>query len=221
MAENAEVRGRRERSLLRNGSMSVVSGVLLLAAVSGLWGAGSQLVDVLRGPGVAVGIRVPLDVLRTALAQLPVPPGATLSSVTDYGAAAELATPQLPLGLRLFAGAGALLGQLAWAAGALYVRRVLLTVERGEPFTRRNAGRLVRVAGLVFLGGAVAPWLSWWGGREVLAHLGLSRDLILLPGVDVSDNLGFTAVLLALVVLAAAEAFRRGRKLTEDAEGLV
>lgn len=55
----------------------------------------------------------------------------------------------------------------------------------------------------------------------MLAHLGLSRDLILLPGVDLGDNLGCTALLLALVVLAAAEAFRRGRKLTEDTEGLV
>ena len=149
-------------------------------------------------------MRVPTDMFRTALAQLPVPPGATLNSGTDYGGAAELVTPQLPLELRLFVGAGALVGQLAWVAGALYLRRILLTVERGEPFTRRNAGRLVRVAGLVFLGGAVAPWLSWWGGREVLAHLGLSRDLILPPGVDHGDSLGFTAVLLALVVLAAA-----------------
>jgi hypothetical protein len=77
-----------------------------------------------------------------------VPPGTTLSSGTDYGSAAELATPELPLGLRLFAGAGAIVGQLVWAAGALYVRRVLLMIERGEPFTRRNASRLVRVAGL-------------------------------------------------------------------------
>ncbi|MDQ4092490.1 MAG: DUF2975 domain-containing protein [Actinomycetota bacterium] len=213
--------GRRERSLLRNETMSLVSGVLLLAAVFGLLSAGSQLVDVLRGPAVEVGMRVPTDIFRAALAQLPVPPGATLNWGTDYGGAAELVTPQLPLGLRLFAGAGALLGQLAWVAGALYLRRILLTVERGEPFTRRNAGRLVRVAGLVFLGGAVAPWLSWWGGREVLAHLQLSRDLILPPGVDHGESLGFTSVLLALVVLAAAEAFRRGRKLAEDTEGLV
>ena len=219
--ENAKVRGRRERSLLRNGTMSVVSGVLLLAAVFGLLRAGGQFVDMLRGPGVEMGVRVPADVFRTALAQLPVPPGATLSSGTGYGGAAELVTPQLPLGLRLFAGAGALVAQLAWVAGALYLRRILLMIERGEPFTRRNASRLVRVAGLVFLGGAVAPWLSWWGGREVLAHLELSRDLILPPGVDHGDSLGFTAVLLALVVLAAAEAFRRGRKLAEDTEGLV
>ncbi|MGH3995142.1 MAG: hypothetical protein ACRDSN_22090, partial [Pseudonocardiaceae bacterium] len=67
------------------------------------------------------------------------------------------------------------------------------------------------------LGGAVAPWLSFWGGREVLAHLGASRDLALLP----EDSLGFTAVLLALIVLAAAKAFRRGRQLAEDTEGLV
>jgi hypothetical protein len=219
--EKAEVRGRRERSLLRNHTMSLVSAVLLLAAVFGLVRAGDQLVEILQGAGVAVGVRVPADVFRIAVAQLPMPPGATLSSGTGYGGAAELMTPQLPLGLRLFAGVGALVGQLAWVAGALYVRRILLTVERGEPFIRRNAGRLVRVAGLVFLGGAVAPWLSWWGGREVLAHLQLSRDLILPPGVDHGDSLGFTSVLLGLVVLAAAEAFRRGRKLAEDTEGLV
>ncbi|MGH3983415.1 MAG: DUF2975 domain-containing protein [Pseudonocardiaceae bacterium] len=212
---NAEVS--RERSALPNETRSLVSVVLLLAAMLGLLGAGSLLVDVLRGPGVQVGVRVPADMLRTALVQLPVPPGATLSSGTSYGGAAELVTPQLPLGLRLFGGAGAFMGQLAWVAGALYVRRVLLMVERGEPFTQRNAGRLVRVAGLIFLGGTVAPWLSYWGGREVLAHLEVPRDLALPPG----GNLGLTAVLLALIVLAAAKAFRRGRQLAEDTEGLV
>lgn len=214
--KNAEVRGRRERTLLSNG----VSGVLLLVALFGLWGAGLQLYAALLGPGVEVAVRVPQDVMGTALARMPVPPGATLSSI-DYGGAAELATPELPLGLRLFAVAGALAGQLAWVAGALYVRRVLLTIEHGEPFTRRNAGRLVRVAALVLLGGAVAPWLSWWGVREVLAHLKLPRDLVLPPGVDLDADIGFTGLLLALVVLAAAEAFRRGRKLAEDTEGLV
>ncbi|MDQ3764154.1 MAG: DUF2975 domain-containing protein [Actinomycetota bacterium] len=219
--ENAEVRGRGERSLLSNETMSLVSAVLLLAAVFGLWGVGSQLVDTLRGPGIEVGVRVPENMFGAALAQLPVPSGATLRSGTGYGGAAELATPELPLGLRLFAGAGALVGQLTWVAGALYVRRVLLAVERGEPFTRRNAGRLVRVAGLVLLGGVVAPWLSWWSGREVLAHLALSRDLVLPPGVELDENVGFTGLLLALIVLAAAEAFRCGRKLAEDTEGLV
>lgn len=212
---NAEVRGRGERTLLPN----VVSGVLLLVAVFSLWGAGMQLYNALIGPGVEVDVRVPQDVMGTALAQMPVPPGATLSSI-NYGGAAELAIPELPLGLRLFAVAGALVAQLAWATGALYVRRVLLTIERREPFTRRNAGRLVRVAGLVLLGGAVAPWLSWWGVREVLAHLKLP-SLELPPGVDVRTDLGLTPLLVALVVLAVAEAFRRGRKLAEDAEGLV
>lgn len=214
---NGEVRGRGERSLLSNGTMSWVSAVLLLVGVFGLWGAGSQLVDALRGPGVEVGVRVPEDLLATLVHQLPVPPGAMLRSGTSYGSAAELVTPELPLGLRLFAVAGALMEQLAWAAGALYVRRVLLAIERGEPFIRRNAGRLVRVAGLVLFGGAVPPWLSWWGGREVLAHLELSRDLVLPPG----GHLGFTGLLFALVVLAAAEVFRRGRRLAEDNAGLV
>ncbi|MDQ4105030.1 MAG: DUF2975 domain-containing protein, partial [Actinomycetota bacterium] len=206
-----------ERCLMSNKAMSWVSGLLLLVALFGLWEAGSQLVDTLRGPGIEVGVRVPENILGAALAQLPVPPGATLRSGTSYGGAAELATPELPLGLRLLAGAGALVGQLAWVAGALYVRRMLLAIEGGEPFTQRNAGRLVRVAGLVLLGGVVAPWLSHWGDLAVHTYLGL-EDLVLAPGVDLEANVGFTALLLALVVLAAAEAFRRGRKLTEDTE---
>ena len=204
---------------MSNKTMSWVSGALLLVALFGLWGAGSQLVDTLRGPGIEVGVRVPENMLGAALAQLPVPPGATLRSGTSYGGAAELATPQLPSGLRLFAVAGALVGQLAWVAGALYVRRMLLAIERGEPFTRRNAGRLVRMAGLILLGGVVAPWLSHWGDLAVHTYLGL-EDLALPPGVDLDEHFGFTGLLLALVVLAAAEAFRRGRKLAEDTERL-
>lgn len=49
------MRGRQERSRLPNASRSLVSAVLLLAAVFGLLEAGSGLVDVLGGPGVEVG----------------------------------------------------------------------------------------------------------------------------------------------------------------------
>lgn len=60
--ENGELRGRRERSLLPNETMSLVSAVLL-AAGFGLLGVGRQLFDALRGPGVMAGVRLPYDML--------------------------------------------------------------------------------------------------------------------------------------------------------------
>ncbi|MGH3976382.1 MAG: hypothetical protein ACRDS9_24150, partial [Pseudonocardiaceae bacterium] len=73
--ENAEVR--RERAVLPHESRSLVSVVLLLVALLGLVGVGGLLFDILHGPGVSVSVRVPADMLRTALAQLPAPAGAT------------------------------------------------------------------------------------------------------------------------------------------------
>jgi hypothetical protein len=67
----------------------------------------------------------------------------------------------------------------------------------------------------------VPPWLSWWALEKCSHTSSFSRDLVLPPGVDLGANIGFTGLLLVLVVLAAAEAFRRGRKLADDTERLV
>jgi len=59
----------------------------------------------------------------------------------------------------------------------------------GPIFGGRNAGWLVRIADLVLLGGVGAPWLAWLGHREVLARIGMDRDLVSAPGVEPTSSL--------------------------------
>jgi hypothetical protein len=65
----------------------------------------------------------------------------------------------------------------------------------------------------------VAPALDTGVAAVVLTHLGLAE-----PGSPVElvfFQLSFAPLLIAAVVLAAAEAFRRGAALADDADGLV
>jgi hypothetical protein len=55
----------------------------------------------------------------------------------------------------------------------------------------------------------------------VLAQLHLEPNDAASPIFDGFGPFGLGSVLVALVVLACAEAFRRGRQLAEDADGLI
>lgn len=109
-------------------------------------------------------------------------------------------------------------GGLCFAAGALLLRQVLLSIAAGQPFRRGNPARIAAIAGLILLGG--------WGAR--LAQ-GIGTDLVLQRiGFAGSDSpvgavfqLEFRWLVGALLALALAEAFRQGGHLARDAEGLI
>jgi hypothetical protein len=114
-------------------------------------------------------------------------------------------------------GGGAVVG-LCMGLGALLLRRLLLSVERGQPFQRGNSARIAGIAGLVVVATLSAGVLPYVAARLVLDRLRLSG-----PGSQVYAHLSISAapLLLALFLLAFAEAFRRGTELAKDAEGLV
>jgi hypothetical protein len=181
--------------------------------------------------GVLVAIVLPVHSLTMAGGSVPVslapgrvPPlqvpglpfGVTVSTAAD---ALSLDVARLPAGLRLLTEASGVVTALAVAAGAWWLAGVLRSVALGQPFERRNAARLLGLTGAVVVGGVLAPILDDLVGFTVLDRLGLVDSDS--PFVLTMVHVNFAPLLLALVVLGAAEAFRRGAALADDVEGLI
>jgi hypothetical protein len=165
------------------------------------------------------GGSVPVSLVAEGARTLDMPglPDGVSAAVADDAVSLEVS--QLPTGLRLFTEASGVLAALAVGAGAWALAGVLRTVATGRPFDRRNATRLAGVAAAVLVGGVLAPVIDDVAGFAVLDHLDLvgpdSPFVLTLLHVDLLP------LLLALVVVAAAEAFRRGAALADDVDGLV
>ncbi|MFC4497659.1 DUF2975 domain-containing protein [Streptomyces ovatisporus] len=112
----------------------------------------------------------------------------------------------------------AVLGLCAFA-GALLLRRLLLSIAEGDPFREGNA---VRVAGLALL---TAVGSLCMAATPALAS-GLVLERLGLDGADgpvaaSAFSLPQVPLFVALLLLALAEAFRRGTELAQDVDGLV
>lgn len=107
---------------------------------------------------------------------------------------------------------------LCLGVGGVLLRRLLLSVAEGRPFRAGNARRVATIAVLVAAGGTLAGVFPDLAGLLVLDRLGQT-------GPDSPFSLGVTfplrPVLVAPVILALAEAFRRGAELADDVDGLV
>jgi hypothetical protein len=114
-------------------------------------------------------------------------------------------------------GDAAVLG-LSVGFGAFLLRRLLLSTAEGRPFEPGNARRIATIAVLVAAGGTLAAVLPDIAGILVLDRLGQTG-----PGSPFVVGVGFPLmpVLVAPLVLALAEAFRRGAELAADVDGLV
>ena len=95
---------------------------------------------------------------------------------------------------------------------------MLRTVRAGRPFARHNATALVVVAVAVLVGGGVAPVVSDAAALTALDHLGLAGDEF--PFRTLS-SFSLAPVLVAVLLLGIAEAFRRGAAMADDVAGLV
>ncbi|WP_170852273.1 DUF2975 domain-containing protein [Blastococcus sp. DSM 46786] len=187
----------------------VVSGVALLSAVV-------LPVNQLTQPGgsVEVAVAAPDGDRQLDLAGLP--EGVW---VVDSTLESTLFAAELPAGLRALTELPASLGAIAVAVGAWLLARVLWAIHDGHPFDRRNPGRLAGLGAAVVLGGLVAPMIEGVVATAVLEHLDLAGPDS--PLVLFSTSLSLLPIGLALALLAAAEAFRRGRALEREVEGMV
>lgn len=189
--------------------------VLVLVGAGAALTAAAVLVHGLTRGGADVTLFL-TDGARVALDdRLALPEGAVLLGNL---VPVDLHVPDLPLGLRLLAQLGTALQFLAIAGGALALAQVLRTVRAGRPFARRNAGWLVLVAVAVVVGEGIAPVVRDAAAFAALDHLGLTgEDSPFLLQLSVP----LAPVLVAVVVLALVEAFRRGAAMADDVAGLV
>lgn len=204
---NRPLLGRRGSGLAVWGLRAAALGGLLFAValpIHGLTTAGGS-VPVSLVPGKVPPLHVP-----------GLPPGVTVSAAAD---AVSLDVARLSTGLRLLTEASGVVTALAVAAGAWWLAGVLRSVALGRPFERRNAARLLGLTGAVVVGGVLAPILDDLVGFTLLDRLGLVDSDS--PFVLTMLHVNVAPLLLALVVLGAAEAFRRGAALADDVDGLV
>ena len=200
--------------------MNAVTGLLLaVAAVSAILAVAFP-VQQLTERGASVPIVLSGDAADRAAGSLDLP---GLPDGTWVGNATEqfqLTVEELPAGLRLLSQASTSLRFVSVAIGAACLALVLRSIRAGQPFDRRNPARLTAVAGAIVLGAVVAPVIGTVAADTVLGHL----DLLAEPNSPldfVIVDLTFDGFLFAALVLAVAEAFRRGGALAHDVEGLV
>ena len=195
---------------------SVTWAVLLVVAAVALLAAVVLPVNQLTQPGGQIAV-TPTAAGGDADLELPGLPDGVV--VADESTDALLFASDLPAGLRALTELPSSLTALAIAVGCFLLARVISTVHDGRPFDRRNPGRLVGLAAAVLLGGLVAPLSEGVVSTAVLAHLGLAAPGSPVALFDVVVPL--TPVGVALALLAAAEAFRRGGALEAEVEGMV
>jgi hypothetical protein len=107
---------------------------------------------------------------------------------------------------------------LCMGVGAIWLRRVLISIAEGRPFQSGNAARIAGIGGLVVVASLANDILPVIGSNLVLQRLGLNS-----PSSPIfAEVVPSVGLLLAVpILLALAEAFRRGAELAKDVEGLV
>lgn len=200
------------------GSSAVVAVLLLVLAAASLVTAVVLPLNQLTQPGGRIEVRLTPSAAELAVDAVPELPAASALSVDPEQTLLVLQAAELPAELRLLTEAPASLRGVCTGAGALLAWLLLRSIREGRPFDRRNPRRIVGLAGLVVLGGLGGPLLDGLARFSVLDHLGATgpESPFLL---DATWDLA--PLVLAGLLLALADAFRRGVRLTDDVQGLV
>jgi hypothetical protein len=204
------------RPYLGRTGMSIAGAVLFVVAAVTAVVAVVLPINQLTQPGGSVVV-TPADLTTDRSLDLAGLPQGVV--VVDSTPEALLTATDLPAGLRALTELPASPAAFAIAVGAFLLARVISTIHDGRPFDRRNPRRLAGLAAAVVLGGLVAPLSQGLVATLVLEHLGLAD-----PGSPLallSTTVPLAPIGIALVVVAGAEAFRRGAALAGDVDGLV
>jgi hypothetical protein len=107
---------------------------------------------------------------------------------------------------------------LCMGVGAVWLRRVLISIAEGRPFQSGNAARIAGIGGLVALASLANDIIPVFGSQLVLQRLGLSGPA---SPIFAAVFLSLGPLLLVPFLLVLAEAFRRGAELAREVDGLV
>jgi hypothetical protein len=129
----------------------------------------------------------------------------------------------LPWWLRLLTEMSPALGYLSLGIGAVMLRRLALSIQKGRPFDPRNPRRVGVIAIMVALGTSVAAFVESFAAWAVVHHVAAVTNQ---PSLVTTLTTHFPRyqiepLVVAAAIAVAAVAFRRGQQLTEDVEGLV
>lgn len=107
---------------------------------------------------------------------------------------------------------------LCVGVGAVLLRRLLLSIADGRPFEPGNAARIAGIAGLIVVASLANDVLPALGSNLVLERVGLTGTD---SPVFAEPTFTLAPLLVAPLLRALAEAFRRGTELAQDVAGLV
>ncbi len=206
--------------------------VLYLAAGAfALWAIVAPLYQ-LTQPAATVTVNLAAEPSGSILAQVPgLPDGVTLAptgsdgltvNVTattppcDPGSSACTAAEQgAPLWLRFLSVLPTALWSAALAVISVLLARIVTSIARNDPFASAQARRWTVIAGAIVVASLGADTLTWATASLFVNQYQLPADLV--PTAYYS----YIPPALALIALTLAAAFRAGRTLAEDTEGLV
>lgn len=175
----------------------------------------------LTEPGAAATVNLTPAVSETALATVPLPEGQQIRPTGDDGLTVNLFVDRLPdgapvpLALRLLTEFGTSIWLLGLATIAYLLARILANISAGDPFHPSHARRFTQVAIAILVASAGADTVNYLTAKWLTAVATPGADVTVLPYYSLIP------IALAAVTLVLAGAFRAGRRIADDTEGLV
>jgi hypothetical protein len=197
----------------------LLSVLILLASLLAAVTAVVLPINQLTQPGGQVAVALTEPAQAQALGAVTGLPEGTWLEFDTWGFPFQWHVLELSWSLRLLteSGMSLLLGCLAGAGFLL--ARVIRSISFGEPFAAANPGRLRVIAALLLAGGIGSQYVEGFTRIALLEATG-AADAPASP-LEISASLNLSWAFFAAVTFVLAQAFARGRALTEDVEGLV
>lgn len=209
---------RRAEESTRSFVLDALSAIILIGSVAAAVGAVVLPVNQLTQPGGAVSVQLTNAAQSQAVAGIQgVPYGAWLE-FAQGGYPLQLHAFSLPWALRLLSEAGPSLLLACLAVAGVLLHRTLRSIRTGTPFDAANPRRLRIIGLLAVIGGLGGELLEAAARLTILDHTGMTGPD---SPVELSASFGFTWIVVGALSLALAEAFARGRELTDDVDGLI
>ena len=179
-------------------------------------------INQLTQDNAAATVNISSDASQLALDNVPNLPGnASLAATSVDGLTVNVVAEHAPGGeavpwhLRLLTNLGTSVWAAALALIAILLALILASISTGNPFHAKNAKRLTWISVAILAGSVGADTINWISAQLLYDYLGLQRPL------EVAAYYSLTPFLMAALILVLASAFRSGRQIQDDVEGLV